>query len=205
MDEVFREAVTPYEDAAAGVPWPWSAPDGAWHWELFCALPEDGNRYEVIAGRLEMSPPPRVIHQRVSGNLYALVREWSRRTGAGEVFLAPLAVILPNTASYLEPDLIFVAREHRSIITPDHVQGTPDLVVEILSPGSVRADWVDKKAVYEKALVPRYWVVDPEAKTLTAFRLDEGRYQLEGRYTGEASFTPEGLPDLAVDLAALWD
>ena len=48
-------------------------------------------------------------------------------------------------------------------------------------------------------------MVDPEAKTLTAFRLDEGRYQLEGRYTGEASFTPEGLPDPTVDLAAVWD
>ncbi len=206
VDEGFREAVTPYQSGeAGGIPWPWSVPDGAWSWELFCTLPEDGNRYEVIGGRLVMSPPPKTGHQAVSMQLALQLGHWAKRTGAGKVFAAPLALILPNTASYLEPDLLFVAREHRSIITPDHVQGPPDLVVEILSPGSLRADWVDKKAVYEKALVPRYWVVDPEAKTLTAFQLDEGRYQLEGRYAGEASFTPEGLPDLTVDLAAVWD
>ena len=140
MDEVFREAVIPYEDAAAGVPGPWSVPDGAWRGERFCALREDGNRCEVIGGRLVTSPPPETGHQAVSMQLALQLGHWAKRTEAGKVFAAPLAVIFPNPASCLGPDPIFVAREHRSIITPDHVQGPPDWVVEILSPGSVQAD-----------------------------------------------------------------
>ncbi|MDA8144548.1 MAG: Uma2 family endonuclease [Thermaerobacter sp.] len=63
---------------------------------------------------------------------------------------------------------------------------------------------MDKKAAYLAAGVPHYWVIDPQGQTLTAFRLMEGEYRLEGRFEGNASFEPEGFLGLTVDLAGVW-
>ena len=202
----FREATAPYaEGEVPGVPWMWCVPDGTWTWELFAALPEDGNRYEVIGGRLELSPPPKIAHQRVSVSLAGMLWAWAKRTQSGEVLTAPVAVVFADSGSYLEPDLIWIARERRSILASDQVRGAPDLVVEILSPGTARSDWADKKRVYERAGVPRYWVVDPDARYLMAFRLVDGRYQVERRVEAAGSFEPEGLPDLVISMNTLWE
>ena len=194
----------PYTPETTGVPWPWNVSDGSWTWELFSALPDDGNRYEVIVGKLTVSPPPKVKHQEISTNLGWQLTTWAKHSGAGKVFTAPVAVVLSTTGSYLVPDLIFIAKDRLSIIATANVLGAPDLVVEILSPSSPRADWVDKKAAYLAAGVPHYWVIDPQGQTLTAFRLMEGEYRLEGRFEGNASFKPEGFLGLTVDLAGVW-
>ncbi len=72
-----------------GVPWPWNVPDGTWTLDLFRTLPEDGNRYEVIGGRLQMSPSPGRKHQAVSINLVLQLGNWAKGTKSGEVYHAP--------------------------------------------------------------------------------------------------------------------
>ncbi len=126
----------PLTPETAGVPWPWNVSDGSWTWELFSALPDDGNRYEVIGGKLTVSPPPKVKHQAISTNPGWHLTTWAKHSGAGKVFTAPVAVVLSTTGSYLVPDLIFIAKDRLSIIATTNVLGAPDLVVEILSPSS---------------------------------------------------------------------
>ncbi len=189
----------------SGIPWPWNVPDGQWTWELFCQLPESvGTRYEVIGGRLTVSPTPRPRHQAVAAQLTTLLNTWAIQTKAGRVF-GPVDVVLPSAQQYWEPDLIFVAKDRLLIVGETNIQGAPDLIVEIISPSTARADWVDKKNAYEGGGVAHYWVVDPAGKSLTAFRLKDGKYEPAGRLENDAVFEPEGFHGLKVNLAEVWE
>ncbi len=209
IPKLLREtsAALEYGATQQGVPWPWNVPDGEWTYELFRQLPEDGNRYEVIGGKLIVSPSPVVSHQRVVHKLGYFLEDWVRKTGSGEVFPGPLDVILSTATpkqGYAEPDLLFVAKERLCVITSKNVQGAPDLVVEILSPSTARYDWLEKKTAYAAAGVTHYWVVDPDHKVLTAFRLQAGQYAFADRYESEAVFEPAGFPGLRINLAEVW-
>ncbi len=112
--------------------------------------------------------------------------------------------LLPPLQHYLDPDLFFVAKGRLSIITDDNVQGAPDLVIEILSKHTARQDWVDKKTAYEASGVAHYWIVDPDKKVLTAFRLEDGKYRQAGRHEGDVTFALEDLPGLEISLREIW-
>ncbi len=139
-------------------------------------MPDDGRRYEVIGGELIVSPSPTTQHQRVSRRLTRLLDEYLERTGNGEVFAAPLDVLLGNH-DILQPDFVIVLRENADRVTDAGIVGPPDLVVEILSPGSVAIDRVRKSATYATFGVPEYWIVDPATKTILAQKLVNGQYQ----------------------------
>jgi len=86
----------------------------------------------------------------------------------GKVLCAPLDVIL-SPFDVLEPDLLFVLNEHRSILQ-DWVRGAPDVVIEILSPGTAAIDHGPKLKAYARHGVPECWLVDPEKKTIEVYR-----------------------------------
>src|SRR5437870_3000442 len=106
-------------------------------YEDYVGLPDDGRRYEILDGELQVSPAPAPRHQGVSGNLLVIlhVHVWERRLG--RVYHAPIDVILARD-SIVQPDLVFVAADRESIITERAIEGPPDLAVEILSPWSDR-------------------------------------------------------------------
>src|SRR3990170_3474782 len=99
-------------------------------YEDYCALPDDGRRYEIIEGELYVTPSPSRAHQRFAGNLLVTLHTWVRAQAAGEVFIAPFDVILEET-SVVVPDLLFVALVRSGIVTDRGVRGAPDLIVEI--------------------------------------------------------------------------
>lgn len=79
----------------------------------------------------------------------------------------------------VQSDLIFIKKENLSIFHPNgHINGFPDLLVEIISPGSITSDTVDKFAIYEKYKVPEYWIVFPEQKVIEVFTVKAGMYSL---------------------------
>src|SRR5215213_5112922 len=96
--------------------------------------PEDGKRYEVIDGALYVTPPPGWGHQRGLGKLYLVVGNHVYTNGLGEVVQAPVGVKLDDENG-IEPDLVYVSNARRHIIVERGVEGAPDLVVEVLSPG----------------------------------------------------------------------
>src|SRR3712207_6353337 len=101
--------------------------------------PDDGNRYEIIAGELVVSPAPVPIHQEVAGTLFRWFGDAVRGKGLDKVYFAPVDVRL-SKHNVVEPDLVFVSRERRHIVGPKLIDGAPDLLVEILSPSTLNRD-----------------------------------------------------------------
>lgn len=137
-------------------------------------MPEDGRRYEVVQGVLCVSPAPKTRHQRISMSLSKLLGR-AEDSGFGVALAAPTDVYLDDENG-VQPDLVFVRSDHAAIIVEDDVRGVPDLVVEILSPTTRTRDLGAKLRVYARFGVRVYWVVDPEAETVTVFGPGEGGY-----------------------------
>jgi len=172
-------------------------------YEDYCALPDDGKRHEILDGELYMTPPPSMGHQRVAGNLFVALRTFVTGRKIGEVLIAPVDVILERT-SVVVPDLLFVGRYRAGIVTDRGVEGAPDLIVEILSPGTERRDRVEKAQLFARHGVAHYWLVDPVAHVLEAFELGQGVYRRTARLSGEADFVPTLFSGLTIGLASLW-
>ena len=135
----------------------------------FVRFPDDGQRHELIDGAHHVTPSPATLHQRVVGNLYFLIRSHVERHGGGEVFLSPFDVVF-SFFDVVVPDLIVVTDAHRGGLTEKHFRGAPDLIVEVSSPRTRGRDAGAKLALYERAGVAEYWVVDPSARAVRVFR-----------------------------------
>ena len=176
--------------------------EGAFTYEMYAALPEDGNRYEIVDGSLELlSPGPTPSHQSIGTELHACLRQTCKLDYF--IFLAPLDVILSAT-DVRQPDLVMVHRSRASIVTSRGIEGPPDLAAEVLSPGSRKRDKVGKMATYAKYAVPEYWIIDPAAMTLEQYGLRGNRYELENVFEGEDAVSSERLPCVGFHVAELF-
>jgi len=137
-------------------------------------FPDDGKLHEIIDGEHFVTAAPVARHQAVLRDLAFELLSQIRERDLGELFFAPLDVILSDV-DVVEPDLLFVRREREEIID-DSVRGAPDLVVEILSPSTRGRDERLKRDLYERFGVGEYWVVDPDAETVKVYRLEGGAY-----------------------------
>lgn len=152
------------------------ADEKSWTYEDYCALPDDGKRYEVIEGRLYVSPSPSAVHQTLSRRLQFLFYELER-AGRGFIFDAPMDLRLP-TAAAVQPDLIYLEATQRHQVRKKFLEGPPHLVVEIQSPSTAALDRVRKLQAYAGAGVPQYWLLDPDAVTLEILKLDGDTYRI---------------------------
>jgi Uma2 family endonuclease len=169
--------------------------------EEYRALPDSDQRIELIRGELVMSAAPKAAHQRVAFRLAIAMQEHVESRDLGEVFIAPFDVRFSNFSG-VQPDICFVASGHEERIGEDFLEGAPDLIVEVLSPLNRRNDLVRKRMLYADYAVPEYWIVDPEAKTITINVLDGDHYSERDVASGE---TPSAvLPGFAIDLMRLF-
>jgi Uma2 family endonuclease len=171
---------------------------GAWTYEDWLALPDDGSRYEVIDGALHVTPPPSIAHQAVIGQLFLALTTFARSRRLGRVFFAPIGVLLPGQPVPLEPDLVFVSAARSDIIEAQYIVGAPDLVAEVLSPGSRSYDRRKKRRVYEAAGVPEYWLLDYAARTVEVLALRDGTYSPAGEWGPGESARSEVLAGFVV-------
>jgi Uma2 family endonuclease len=138
-------------------------------------IADEGKLCELIDGELFMSPTPSIGHQRASRELLVAIESYLRRASNGEVFHAPTGVRLGDK-TVLEPDLLVVLNEHASRVGEQVVVGAPDLVVEILSPGTARRDLGIKRDKYRDTGVPEYWIVDALNTSIEVLVLERGAY-----------------------------
>jgi Uma2 family endonuclease len=166
-------------------------------------LPEDmSRRYELLDGDLYMVPAPTTKHQLISSNLHAILREHARRHQLGAVFYAPVDVILGqgDAREVAQPDIVFIAEGRRGIIQLHGIAGPPDLVVEILSPGTQERDRGYKRTMYARHGVGEYWIVDPESRTVEVYAGAPERYDLAARHEVAGILISALFPGLEIPL-----
>ena len=168
-------------------------------WEDVLRMPDDGNRYEFIGGRLYVTPAPVTRHQRVLRGLWSALIRIVMDSGRGEVLSAPLLVEFPGTGDRVQPDLLFVSRERRAIIGEKQVTGAPDLVVEILSPSTAHRDRGIKLDLYARHGVREYWIADPVEDVVDVWRFadEPGHERFSGELPVRLGRERVGLIDLA--------
>ena len=133
-------------------------------------LPDDGLRHELLDGEHVVTPSPNTAHQRIVWNLASELAAFLDATPAGTALFAPFDIKL-SPLTVVVPDLVYFAADRFArVVNEKYATAAPDLVVEILSPGTRRRDRGRKRAIYEREGVAEYWIVDPEAKDVTVFR-----------------------------------
>jgi len=167
---------------------------------------DDGERWELIDGvAYNMTPAPSRFHQRVSGQLFLQFGNFLSNSSC-EVYAAPFDVRLPEgdeadeaITTVVQPDISVVCDPSK--LDDKGCKGSPDLIVEILSPATARKDLKEKFLRYERAGVREYWIADPSGKTVTVFkRSDAGLFGRPDVYGEEERIKVGIFEDLEIDL-----
>jgi Uma2 family endonuclease len=149
------------------------------------------------------SPSPSRKHQAASLRFQLLLVDAVLRPGLGEVYDAPFDVKLREDTVY-QPDLLVVLREHADRLRETHVEGAPDLIVEILSPSTAHLDLWQKRYDYAHAGVREYWIADPDTRRVELYVLEGERLVLAETAQGQGRLRSRLVPELEVDLEALF-
>lgn len=123
-----------------------------------------------------METAPDYYYQDVVMELAFRLCSFAFSNNLGKVIISPIDIYLDN-GNVFQPDIIFIAADRLDgLLKNGKIHGAPDLVVEVLSPGTQNKDRVKKKAVYEKHGVKEYWLVQPRTKKVQGFTLRGGKY-----------------------------
>ncbi|RHR21779.1 Uma2 family endonuclease [Clostridium sp. AF19-22AC] len=135
------------------------------------ALP-DGVRAELIDGQIYYMAAPNTTHQRIAGKLFNIIANYiSTKGGECEPFIAPFAVFLnEDDKNYVEPDISVICNPDK--LNDKGCVGAPDWVIEIVSTGSRRMDYLTKLFKYRTAGTKEYWVVDPDKNRITVYNFE---------------------------------
>lgn len=158
----------------------------------------DGQRAELVDGQMYLMAPPDMNHQRLVNFLITEINLYIRRkNGLCEVFPAPFAVFLSQDDKiYVEPDISVIC--DKSKLTEKGCSGAPDWIIEIVSPGSRRMDYVVKLFKYRTAGVREYWIVDKQKNRVIVYHFDKDDMK---EYTFSDSVKAEIYMDFAIDFS----
>lgn len=180
----------------------------AFRYSDYLKLPDDDNLYEILKGEFVVRTSPNRVHQRCSIRLSVILSLHVTQHELGEVYTAPFDVILDPENSdpeiLVKSDLLFVSKDRLQIITSENVQGSPDLIVEILSPSTANTDRDQKFKIYQEAKVSHYWIIDPAAQTLEEYILQSDGYCRCTSHVSNDTFHPSLFPELVIRLEELW-
>ncbi|MGE0447627.1 MAG: Uma2 family endonuclease [Vicinamibacterales bacterium] len=172
----------------------------------FVHFPDDGKRHELIDGEHYVTPSPNTKHQRVLGHLFLMIGSWLEEHPIGQAFLSPFDVVFTQF-DVVEPDLLYMSNARAAeILTDLNVQGVPELVVEIASPGTRKRDASVKRTLYERTGVSEYWIVEPKGDKVRVYRRDGAAFTSPVELTredGDVLTTPL-LPGLDLPLARIF-
>jgi Uma2 family endonuclease len=159
--------------------------------------------YELIDGEIMRKQAPKPLHQQVSRRVSNIFEKFLAETPIGSFFYAPIDVFFDDHNN-TQPDLLFISESRSFIIDLENgIMGAPDLIVEIISPSSIKIDRFDKKEMYKKFAVKEFWLIDPKNQTLEIYAFDNNDYKLHQfleREGGVDSIVLNGLEVDAKDL-----
>jgi len=178
-------------------------------WEKFRDMdfPEDDTAiYELINGEVMKRASPKTPHQRTSFKLSVEFGIYNKKKKAGEFFTAPYDVFFDEENAGMQPDVLFVSKVRDFVIKDGNgIVGAPDLIIEIVSPGTVSRDRATKKDQYERFGVREYWIVDPAYQSIEVFRLENDRYQLFSTVEKAGKITSSVLPGFQLEVSKVFD
>jgi len=169
------------------------------------AIPDDGNKYELIEGEIYVSAAPSLAHQITLQNFQMALGSYLTNHPIG--IAVPGAGVIFDDLNSVIPDIVFFRNERRAeIASGDWLNGAPDLVVEIISPGAEneRRDRVLKRRVYGRFGVKEYWLVDLVNRTVEVCRLGKKGLELAATFAGEDEMTSSVLPGFRMKLTDLF-
>lgn len=145
----------------------------------YMSLPESNQHIELINGEVIVAPSPIDQHQAASGDLYFKLRQ---QVPNGAWRYAPADVYL-DELNVVQPDIFWISPENSDTRLIDRYwHGAPDLIIEILSPGTTRHDRDVKYSLYEKSGVREYWIVEAEELYIEVYVLRGGKFERQGIY-----------------------
>ncbi|MBO3459929.1 Uma2 family endonuclease [Aetokthonos hydrillicola Thurmond2011] len=153
-------------------------------------------RYEIIDGELFVTRAPHIKHQAVIGRIHAQLLTWSEQTGLGQPVITP-GIIFSDVDNVI-PDLIWISNQRLAQILDEegHLTGAPELVVEVLSSGSIneRRDREVKLKLYSIKGVQEYWIVDWRLRQIEVYRRENAQLVLVGTLLETDKITSPLLP-----------
>ena len=158
-------------------------------------LPESGPRYQVIEGQLCMAPAPNRYHQDISKNIEFILLKYLEKHPIGKMYHAPFDVYLDDH-NVFQPDIAFFSNQRESVLTDAGAEGSPDFVVEILSPRTAQLDRVPKRRVYARSGVDELGIISPVKQTIELFLLQQDVEQPAAVHGSKARFTSACFPGL---------
>lgn len=181
----------------------WPA-QGAWQYEDYLRLPDDGRRYEIIGGALYVANAPSYEHQYTVYKLARLLGDYAEERQLGVVIGATFEVHLDETSKPVQPDILFLRNEQALSPGVQYFTGAPTLIVEVISPSSIRLDRQTKFDAYEQTGVQEYWLVNPKVRSVEVYTLSNGEYALLGQYSGEDQIESNVFVALGINNALLY-
>jgi Uma2 family endonuclease len=181
---------------------PVHVPDLDWTVERALALPDDGNRYEVLDGELFVTPAPSWGHQSVLATLNRRLDDFVEANGLGWTRWSPADIVF-SPRRLLQPDLFVVPWRDGGPPRGWSDVTTLLLAVEVLSPSTARADRHRKRVIYQSEGITEYWIVDGDARLIERWRPGDERPEI--LHDSLAWQPAPGLAPLIIDLPALFD
>lgn len=162
-------------------------------------LPDDGKRYEIIAGELYVSKQPSWHHQYTCIRIIVEIEKWNARIGAGRINIAPGLIFAEDDD--VAPDLVWLSNERLAETLADDgkLHAAPELVIEVLSPGraNLKRDREAKLGLYSRRGVSEYWIVDLLKREIEIYRRHAIELQLVATLQGEDTVQTPLLPGFA--------
>ena len=165
---------------------------------------EEGYYYELINGIIVKKQAPKPIHQNASMNLSRILSNHVFENKIGKLFASPIDVFFDDYNN-TQPDILFIKKERDFIITDHGIEGTPNLIVEILSPSSFKRDKKEKFDLYMKFGVSEYWIVDPYYKSVEVFTLENNTYVLASDASESGIIQSKVLEGLSLEISTLFE
>jgi Uma2 family endonuclease len=179
-------------------------PKGIYTYEDYLKLPNDGKRYEIIEGVLYVANAPSFQHQSTVHQLDRQIGNFVSEHQLGYVIPAPFEVHLSALSRPVQPDITFIRTERISVQSLQIFEGAPDLIVEVLSPDSIRRDRVIKFTAYEAAGVTEYWIANPNTHTVEVFILSHGEYAALGEFKAAETIQSQVLTGIEITTHSLF-
>ena len=165
-------------------------------------VPPEPDRYELIYGERFESATPGIEHQRRTGRLFRRLADHVEQHGLGEVLIGPCHVML-DADTRLDPDIVFISKGRLSIVKPGHVEGAPDLVVEVTSEWTRMIDRLVKRDCYLEFGVPEYWLLEPFEPRLEVRRPEGTTYRVVAEFGPGDTIESPTFPGLRIPVSSL--